>query len=83
MTDIVWNQKARESTALGRFEVMCELYNNGGEEVRNTILRFLPDEEKETFLKGCGLYHLFTDPAFYNATKNAMAETLYKEFTKK
>lgn len=79
---MIWNQEKREETAIGRFEVMCEMYIKGTDETRETILSFLSDEEKEIFLKGCGLYHLFNDPTFYNSAKSALAEQLYKEFNK-
>lgn len=77
---MIWNQEAREESALGRFEIMCEMYIKVSDEVKELILSFLSDEEKETFLKGCGLYHLFTDPTFYRATQAALAEQLYNEF---
>lgn len=70
----------RETTAMGRFEIMCERYINGSEREREVILSFLSDEERQTFLTGCGLYHLFTDPAFYRAVQESMGEALYKEF---
>lgn len=74
------NNTKREESALGRFEIICEAYIKGSEETRALILSFLSDEEKETFLKGCGLYHLFTDTTFYKAAQDALAETLYNEF---
>lgn len=74
------NNTKREESALGRFEIICEAYIKGSEETRALILSFLSDEEKETFLKGCGLYHLFTEPTFYKAAQDALAETLYNEF---
>ena len=77
---MIWNQEAREESALGRFEIMCGLYNSGSDEVKEIILSFLTDEEKEIFVKGCGFYHLFTDPAFYRAAQKALAEQLYTEF---
>jgi hypothetical protein len=77
---MIWNKEAREESARGRFEIMCEMYLNGSDEAKEIILSFLSDEEKEIFLKGCGLYHLFTDPAFYNATQTALAEQLHEEF---
>lgn len=77
---MIRNQEAREESAYGRFEIMCEMYIKGSDEAKEIILSFLSDEEKEIFLKGCGLYHLFTDPAFYRATKAALAEQLYNEF---
>lgn len=78
----IWNQEQREQTAMGRFEIVCEMYLEGGEEAREIILNsFDTEEERQTFLKGCGLYHLFSDPAFYRAAKDILAEQLYKEFT--
>lgn len=70
----------REESALGRFEIVCEMYIHGSDKERAVILSFLSDEEKEVFLKGCGLYHLFTDKDFYEAAQDAMAETIYNEF---
>ncbi len=78
---MIWNQEAREQSALGRFEIVCEMYIDGSDEVKELILSLFSEEEKKIFLEGCGLYHLFTDSAFYNAAKTALAEQLYKEFT--
>lgn len=70
----------RENTALGRFEIMCEIYLNGSEKVRATILENLDsDEERETFLTGVGFYHLFTDRNFYNTARDTLAQQLYNE----
>jgi hypothetical protein len=79
-TTMIWNKEAREESALGRFEIMCEMYNNGSDEAKEIILSFFTDEEKEIFIKGCGFYHLFTDNAFYRAAQKALAEHLYAEF---
>ena len=73
----------REKTPHGRFEIICEKYLQGPEEVRQVILEMLDPEERQTFLVGCGLYHLFTDATFYRAMKTAMGETLYEELKKK
>lgn len=70
----------KEESALGRFEIICEAYIKGSEETRALILSFLSDDEKQTFLQGCGLYHLFTDTTFYKAAQDALAETIYNEF---
>lgn len=70
----------RENTALGRFEIMCEIYLNGSEKVRATILENLDsDEERETFLTGVWFYHLFTDRNFYNTARDTLAQQLYNE----
>lgn len=68
--------------AMKRFEQMCEIYINGSEEVRQTILSFMSEEEKQAFLQGCGLYRMFTDEGYYKAVQYAMAETIYDEFRK-
>lgn len=73
----------REQSAIGRFEIICEKYLQGPETVRQVILEMLDPEERQTFLVGCGLYHLFTDTTFYRAMKTAMGETLYEELKKK
>lgn len=73
----------REKDPLGRFEIICEKYLQGPETVRQVILEMLDPEERQTFLVGCGLYHLFTDVTFYRAMKTAMGETIYEELKKK
>ena len=73
----------REQSAIGRFEIICEKYLQGPETVRQVILEMLDPEERQTFLVGCGLYHLFTDAILYRAMKTAMGETLYEELKKK
>jgi hypothetical protein len=70
----------REGHALGRFELMCEAYLRGSEETKALILSFLDDNEKQTFLQGCGLYHLLTDMSFHRAASQALCEQLYNEF---
>ena len=62
-----------------RFEEMCRLYLNGTEEVREIILSFLNEEDKATFLKGVSFYKLFTQPDFYKAVCDTVAERIYKE----
>ena len=67
---------------LGRFELVCERYIFGTSEERKIILSIFDEEEKETFLQGCGLYHLFTDEDFYNKNCSAMGNQLYAELHK-
>lgn len=62
-----------------RFEEMCRMYLNGSDEVKETILSFLNDEDKETFLKGVSFYKLFTQPDFYKAVCETVAERIYNE----
>jgi hypothetical protein len=80
MRELVFNQAEKEKDAMGRFEIMCELFLYGGEEVRELILSFLSEEEQKVFLQGVGHYHLLTDPTFYKATERAMGEVIYEEF---
>lgn len=77
---MIWNREKREETAIGRFEIICEMYIKGSDEAKEIILSFLPDEEKESFLMGCGFYRLLTSPAYYKAMQTALGEQLYKEF---
>lgn len=72
-------KEERESTALGRFELVCEAYINGNQQQREIILSMLNESERQTFLTGCGLYHLFTDHRFYDEVKNAVGVQLYNE----
>lgn len=69
----------RESTAMGRFELVCEAYINGNQRQRDTILSMLDESERQIFLTGCGLYHLFTDQRFYDAVKKSVGEQIYNE----
>ena len=69
----------REQSAHGRFEIICERYIEGPDQVRQVILAALNPEDRQTFLIGCGLYHLFTDQRLYDATKKAMGMQLYEE----
>lgn len=62
-----------------RFEEMCRMYLNGSEEVKETILSFLTEEERKTFIEGVAFYKLFTQPTFYKAVRDALAEEFYKE----
>lgn len=72
---LVRNQKEREQTAMGRFEIMAELYNTGTDEIRETILSFFEtEEEKHTFLMGAGFYKLFTNPTYYKAAQKVACE---------
>lgn len=75
-------KKERESTALGRFELVCEAYINGNQQQREIILSMLNESERQTFLTGCGLYHLFIDHRFYAEVKNAVGVQLYNELHK-
>lgn len=72
---LVRNQEAREQTALGRFEIMAELYNTCSDEIKETILSFFEtEEEKETFLMGAGFYKLFTNETYYKAARKVACE---------
>ena len=69
----------REKTAMGRFEVMCETYINGNQKQKETILYMLEEGERQTFLTGCGLYHMFTDQRFYDSVQKSVGEQIYNE----
>lgn len=69
----------REKTAMGKFEVMCETYINGDQKQKETILSMLEEGERQTFLTGCGLYHMFTDQRFYESVQKAVGEQIYNE----
>lgn len=58
---------------------MCETYINGNQKQKETILSVLEDGERQTFLTGCGLYHMFTDQRYYDAIKKAVGERIYRE----
>lgn len=77
------DNEAREKTPLGRFEIICDAYINGSQRERDIILSFLSEEEKETFLQGCGLYHLFTDENFYKQARAAVGQRIYNELHNK
>ena len=64
---------------MGRFEVMCETYINGNQKQKETILSMLEEGERQTFLTGCGLYHMFTDQRFYDLVKKAVGEQIYNK----
>ena len=72
----------RADSGLGRFELVCEAFNQASPEQQQKALALLGEEDRKTFLVGCALYRLFTEPERYRAVKEAMAETLYHEFTK-
>lgn len=72
----------RAESRLGRFELVCEAFNQASPERQQKALALLNEEDRKTFLTGCALYRLFTEPERYRAMKEAMAETLYNEFTK-
>lgn len=63
-----------------RFEEMCRMYLNGSDDVKETILNFLNDEEKETFLMGVGLYKLLTEPNYYKAVCQTVGEMVYNTY---
>lgn len=67
-----------ELTPLGRFEKVCEAYLNATREQQAAALALLPDDQKKTFLEGCGLYHLLTDQDFYRRACQAMAGPVYR-----
>ena len=69
----------REKTAMGRFEVMCETYINGNQKQKETILSMLEVGERQTFLTGCGLYHMFTNQRFYDSVQKSVGEQIYNE----
>lgn len=72
---LIRNQEAKEQTALGRFEVIAELYNIGTDEIKETILSFFEtEEEKETFLMGAGFYKLFTNATYHKAAQKVACE---------
>ena len=42
-------KEEQESTALGRFELVCEAYINGNQQQREIILSMLNESERQTF----------------------------------
>ena len=72
----------RETSAMGRFELVCEAFIDGNQQQREIILSMLDERDRETFLKGCGLYRMFTDYRFYNAVEKAVGEQVYNELRK-
>ena len=73
------DDRLREQSAMGRFEIMCERYIAGNDMIRQTILSDLSSEDQHTFLVGVGLYRLFTDQAYYKAVRDALGEQIWKE----
>ena len=73
------DNKEREKSALGRFEIIAERYINGTERERKIILSFLNDHEKEIFLNATGLYHIFTDQYFYEKVRDIVGKQIYKD----
>ena len=53
------DNKEREKSALGRFEIIAKRYIYGTEAERQVILGFLNENEKETFLSATGLYSIW------------------------
>lgn len=53
------DNKEREKSPLGRFEIIAERYIYGTEAERQVILGFLNENEKETFLSATGLYSIW------------------------
>ena len=76
------DNKEREKSALGRFEIIAERYIYGTEVERQIVLSFLSDSEKETFLNAVGLYHLFTDQYFYEKVRDTVGKQIYKDLHK-
>lgn len=76
------DNKEREKSALGRFEIIAERYIYGSETERKIILSFLNDKEKETFLNAVGLYHLFTDQYFYDTIRDIIGKKIYEDFSR-
>ena len=76
------NNKEREKSALGRFEIIAERYIYGTESEKQIILSFLSDSEKETFLNAVGLYHLFTDQYFYDTIRDIIGKKIYEDFSR-
>ena len=76
------DNKEKEKSPLGRFEIIAERYIYGTEVERKIILSFLSESEKETFLNAVGLYHLFTDQYFYNTIRSVVGKKIYEELRK-
>lgn len=72
-------RQEREQSAAGRFELVCEAYSNANELQRSRMIAMLSEDERQTFLKGCGLYRIFRDQRLYDAIKNAIGEKIYKD----
>lgn len=78
-TCVMIDDKEREKLPLGRFEIIAEKFIYGTKEQREIILSFLNEKEKKTFLKGIGLYRLFTDVNYYKTVCNAIGKQIYEE----
>lgn len=76
------DNKEREKSPLGRFEIIAERYIYGNQRDREIILSFLDEDEKETFLNATGLYHLFTDQYFYEKVRDVVGKQIYKDLNK-
>lgn len=76
------SEKGMNVEGMKRFEEMCRTYLNGNDRTKRIILSFLNDEEKKTFLEGCGLYHLFTDENYYKIVRQSIGKQLYNDFHK-
>ena len=76
------DNKEREKSPLGRFEIIAERYIYGSETERKIILSFLNDKEKETFLNAVGLYHLFVDQYFYDTIRDIIGKKIYEDLHK-
>ncbi len=76
------SEKDMSIEGMKRFEEMCRTYLNGNDRTRRIILSFLSEEEKQTFLEGCGLYHLFTDENYYKIVRQSIGAQLYNDFHK-
>lgn len=76
------NNKEREKSAQGRFEIIAERYIFGNEKDREIILSFFDEKEKEVFMYSVGLYRLFCDQYYYDSIKKAVGDKLYEDLHK-
>jgi hypothetical protein len=60
-------------------EILCELYDEGDEEVREIITELMDDDQRNAFLLVAGAYHLFDDPSYYEYARNCLAIAIYDE----
>ena len=58
---------------------IAQMYIQGSERERQIILSFFQGEEREIFLKGVGLIHLFSDQDFYNSVRDTIKDRIVKE----
>lgn len=65
-----------------RFEVLARAFLNATEEKQNAVLNIMTAEERETFLKAVGAYHLLTDDAFYRTVRETLSEEMYNQYHK-